>query len=405
MIALAWLAAALARPVPTVEVHAVGLAAQDPGSAVVGVGAGVTPGVRIWGPLQGELMLEAGWRATGEARVAAALGLRAFVLDPDRYRVRPSVSLAIGLDAVPDVQPLFQAGGAVDVAVAPDWALRFGAGVIARGVTPDVAPDAGRFTVGFLWRPAPPPRVWPGDLPEVPAPLVEPAPEIILPEDAMWLPYPDCDVVSPEEVARFLVEQDVARRAALAEALGVDEAEAEVTPDLGGVVVVAHVGDVVRLGDAPPVPAEADGTATLRAPQGGIEVEVVGGGRREALRVVVLAGQAVYVRVGSPDTARVRFPLGSSVLSRRGRAEVEALAANTGDWTWHLVGSWSPEGDPVRNRQLAEDRARAVAEALVAAGVPDDRVVLGTVDEPDPGLTAVDQRATKLEPVPPGGTP
>ena len=48
-----------------------------------------------------------------------------------------------------------------------------------------------------------------------------------------------------------------------------------------------------------------------------------------------------------------------------------------------LRGSYSPEGDAAANEVLAMSRAAAVQAALVAAGLPAERVVVGAAVPPD----------------------
>ena len=83
---------------------------------------------------------------------------------------------------------------------------------------------------------------------------------------------------------------------------------------------------------------------------------------------------ALWVSTPPPPPMRVQFALGSAALSAEARDVITATAANAGAWHFEVRGGFSPEGSNDRNRALAERRAIAVSEALVAAGVAEDHV-------------------------------
>jgi outer membrane protein OmpA-like peptidoglycan-associated protein len=71
------------------------------------------------------------------------------------------------------------------------------------------------------------------------------------------------------------------------------------------------------------------------------------------------------------------FPPGGAEVDPAGQAVVRQVAGNA--WLIHparivVAGHADRSGDPAHNRQLSERRARAVAAALVQAGVPSARI-------------------------------
>jgi outer membrane protein OmpA-like peptidoglycan-associated protein len=85
----------------------------------------------------------------------------------------------------------------------------------------------------------------------------------------------------------------------------------------------------------------------------------------------------VMVVVGVP--MRVHFETGSEALSAEGKRIVDGYAkALTANPTARaeLSGFADPTGDAARNLELAKQRATTVRDALVAAGVPAERVDL-----------------------------
>jgi outer membrane protein OmpA-like peptidoglycan-associated protein len=82
--------------------------------------------------------------------------------------------------------------------------------------------------------------------------------------------------------------------------------------------------------------------------------------------------------VASLLPARIQFPFRSAALDEKGRQTIAGVAAELkGARGIVLVTGYSDgRGTPERNRRFAEDRARAVGDALAANGVPGERIRL-----------------------------
>ncbi|HMV68534.1 MAG TPA: hypothetical protein PKA64_16915, partial [Myxococcota bacterium] len=174
----------------------------------------------------------------------------------------------------------------------------------------------------------------------------------------------------------------------------------EAPPALGALVVIAYAGDVVRWQGAD-LPVDDQGVRELAVELDVDDavLEVVGGGRAQELPVVALSDRVTWLRAEAPEVRRVMFGLDSSELDPLARLALEELASRTGEWSWEVHGSASPEGRVDDNRALAEARAGAVRDALIQLGLPAERVVVGDLDAPDPGLPPEEQRAVRLVPV------
>lgn len=98
-----------------------------------------------------------------------------------------------------------------------------------------------------------------------------------------------------------------------------------------------------------------------------------------AVVVEVEVEEADIVPVGDA-LAKVYFTVGSAVLASEDRViilrTVEALAARAGEGVVLLSGFHDASGDATVNAGLARQRALAVREALVAGGVPVERIKL-----------------------------
>ncbi|MCE1241408.1 MAG: OmpA family protein [Azonexaceae bacterium] len=99
----------------------------------------------------------------------------------------------------------------------------------------------------------------------------------------------------------------------------------------------------------------------------------------EPAAVVVEVEEVDIVPVGDA-LAKVYFTVGSAVLASEDRViilrTVEALAARAGEGVVLLSGFHDASGDATVNAELARQRALAVREALVAGGVPVERIKL-----------------------------
>ncbi|MCB9680319.1 MAG: hypothetical protein H6733_02530 [Alphaproteobacteria bacterium] len=375
-------------PMVAITAHGTGQGGDD--GRYQGAGGGLTAGLRATGPLWIELDVDAGWLAAGGARFGIAPQLRVFLL-PDRLRFgRFSLFAGGGVDLVTpaglQALPLVQAGAAVDLRVTPSWAVRLD-GTYLNHLD---GPGAGRGGLGVVWSPAP-----------------KPPPEPEAPDTRIWLPYPVCAWRDRDDAVRYLralhrVEEDDAQGAE--DGSGTHGATPAVPPRLFG---VGLPGDVVTV-DGVEHLAGADGVVGVPAVDGFTTVEVRGGGRRVVLTdVLVIDGEATWVRVPAPTPQRLLFDAASAVIRPDEAARVVALAADTGVWRWRVAGSHSVEGTTAANETLARRRAEAVRDALVAAGVPAASIDIAPSLPPDPDLTVEAQRAVVLSPVAPddGGRP
>jgi outer membrane protein OmpA-like peptidoglycan-associated protein len=169
-------------------------------------------------------------------------------------------------------------------------------------------------------------------------------------------------------------------------------------------MVVARPGDVIQLGELNQQ-VGPDGVARLRAPEGDVRVEVVGGGRTQAFEAAIAAGYALWLRAAPPEEVRVTFPVNRATLADADRVRVTALARNRGSWLLRVSGSYSPEGRVEDNLALATARAAALADLLRAAGVPENAILVAPPTPPRPGLSPAEQRAVYVQPVDPETSP
>ncbi len=265
--------------------------------------------------------------------------------------------------------------------------------------------------------PPPPPLVEPPVEPAPPPPVAPAAlpPLSIDPGDArVWVPHPWCAWMTPAELDALREELgpdaplSVFAAARLPAHVRNGDGGAVVlppAPEQGALVVVAGPGDVVYTGELRQ-DVGPDGVLVITVPAGGLLFSVEGGGRVAAVRTYVEAQQAVYRRVPDPAPIGVRFPVGQSALSAEGAGVVSDLAHHLGGWRLKVEGLASHEGDLQANLALAEARAAAVVAALVAAGVPADRIdarppVVAPEDAADPAAW----RAARVTPLPLGARP
>ena len=168
----------------------------------------------------------------------------------------------------------------------------------------------------------------------------------------------------------------------------------------GWLVVVAEPGAVVRVGEFERTVGE-DRTAKLTAAEGVVDVEVVGGGRRQTFEAALAQGYVLWLRATPPDEVAVQFASGSAEVDDADRVAAQALARNRGQYRLRLSGSYSPEGNLAANLELARRRAAAVSALLQEVGVPAEDLELLPPTPPRPGLTAAEQRAVYVLPVSP----
>jgi len=302
----------------------------------------------------------------------------------------------------PDLDPLLNVGPAVLVPIARRFSvrtdLRYALDLGGDQYTlingteiSDIYSDW-EWTLGLMFHPGPPKE------PE-PVPIVEPEPEpegepedslSVDPSDAMvWIPHPICQWVPADSSDAALAEAETALRVTAPGYLpsevklnGPTSVALEPAPEQGSVVVIATPGDAVLLGEQV-LSLGADGTAVINAPIGPLTLDVTGGGRAETRDLVVASGYGVWVRFSTPEDVELLFPMGVSALSPEGLDAVATLGELSGDSTFEIQGSYSPEGDQEANRALAEARARAAGQALIDAGVPEERVIYVPSDDHD----------------------
>lgn len=95
--------------------------------------------------------------------------------------------------------------------------------------------------------------------------------------------------------------------------------------------------------------------------------------------VIASAGSAGSTASGASDKDAVYFERGRAVLDATGRARLMGVAATLKarpTWRAEVQGYVDASGDAAANKTLARDRAQAVRDALVAAGVAPGRIVL-----------------------------
>ncbi len=101
---------------------------------------------------------------------------------------------------------------------------------------------------------------------------------------------------------------------------------------------------------------------------------------------------------GGPSV-QVQFDFASAALTPGGAAHTAAAAVSLRGMTLErvrLVGHTDTVGSPVANRRLAEHRARAVAAALIAAGVPETLIEIDGLGEENPPVVTRDGVAEPL---------
>jgi outer membrane protein OmpA-like peptidoglycan-associated protein len=132
-------------------------------------------------------------------------------------------------------------------------------------------------------------------------------------------------------------------------------------------------GDRVRIG-ATTLPITDTQAVVITAPAGPFEAVVEGGGRTTLVEGAVADGYVLWLRAAAPSPTTVRFGPNSARVDATSLATIRTLAAARGGYGFDLRGGYSSEGDRVVNEALANARAQAVRDALVAAGVPSTAV-------------------------------
>ncbi len=362
----------VARAAPELEMHAL----LEAGNAETqrALGAGLTVGEALSPVLQLEGVLQGGVTAAGSPRLGLRPELRLQVPRPEPDRGGVSLVVGYGLGLRDGVYPEGAAGVAVELPRRRDLQARLQGRLLLDGVSP-----AGfQLTLGSVWlRPEPEPQPAPA-----PVVLAEPTLDVTPPEALIWLPHPICAWMPPAEAARALgsldpgVEAQVVARGYLPAQVHLEPGGTvalQEAPRQGSLVIAARPGDRVLV-DGRPLSLGGDGVAVLNAREGLIRVSATGGGRQVTREAVVSNGLALWVRLPDPAPVVLRFEVGSSRVSAEDRARLQELGRMAGDWGFEVQGSASPEGDQADNLRLADERARAGAALLVAAGVPGARV-------------------------------
>lgn len=175
---------------------------------------------------------------------------------------------------------------------------------------------------------------------------------------------------------------------------------AQGTQRQGWLVVVAAPGTLVRLPGMDNT-VGPEGGVRLAAPEGVVDVEVIGGGRSQTFEAAIADGFVLWLRAEPPTEVAVQFDSGSAAVDAADRVAAQALARNRGQFHLQLTGSFSPEGNRAQNLDLATRRAQAVADLLVEVGVPREHIQVLPPTPPRQGLTTAQQRAVYILPVPP----
>ena len=124
------------------------------------------------------------------------------------------------------------------------------------------------------------------------------------------------------------------------------------------------------------------------------------------LMLVLFAGCAENSLLGPRRDFVVFFQPFSSTLDSParaviGRAALRARQASLAQVA--VVGYADPVGAPAQNAELAADRAKVVADTLMADGVPPGQIAIGA--RGPVGTAGVQYRRATIRIVPPGGAP
>lgn len=386
---LGMLAASASAQAVEFDLHAWGALGhvEQPEDHGLGLGAGL--GWALASRLHLGLNVEGGLSSTVAPWVAARPELRFFPADRRPTRAAFSTTLGAGVRVNDTLHPDLALGGALDLPGERTTMVR----VQARTLL-DVTGGGHAVTVGvgIAWPRPQPPAV-------EPAPVVSPPPEApaaSAAEKRIWVPHPLRQCVMEGQV-RAATEGSNLEESAIPPGL---DLEALLRPTQGSLIVAARPWDRVRVAGAE-LPLRADGTVVSTMAEGPVDIEVVGAGRLRRLETAVAAGHALWVRGDSEDTPhRILFEAGSAEISAVQRRALATIAANAGAWNFQLRGMFSPEGDPEANRALAQKRAEAVRDELLALGMSPTRInLLAAPEASDPTLPAQEQRACELIPI------
>lgn len=359
-----------------------GLTEPAPGGLALGLGAGVG----LTGPLRAELRATGLVQAQGGASLEAGPNLRLFLVDPEPDdRWRPSLHLGAGY-ALGQSEGLRVGGGFdLDLPGSPTSRTRLGIGILGDGADLWQA----QVQIGVVGRP------WRKTAePVVVEPVEEPQVSIDPPRRVRWWDPESCEWLDDGDSDGGYFEG----MTSLTPGGKGDGGAGEADEAQGWLMVVANPGDVVRVGGLEQT-VGADGVARMRAPEGVVDVTIVGGGREQQIEAAIADAYALWLRARAPEEVRVGFASGSSTVRDEDRVLLQALTRNRGHYILQVSGSYSPDGSLDANLRLAQARAAAVVDLLKQAGIPEDELRIVPPTPPRPGLSAAEQRSVYVQPV------
>lgn len=396
---------------PWVDAH-VGVLGETPSQ---GVGANAGAGISVGeGPFYLEARID-GALISSKSRLAMWPSFRTYLRDVDKDRgLRPSLVAGLGAQFGhgTDDRALIMGGVDFDLPGGDGWTRpRFGVwaegtlqGTVRAGLKFGVVHRSGRVRV---MRSNPTPFVVDKDEALADLRAKDPVETSTDPGEGPWWDPKVCEWVDedpgygwrPEDGVGVLGTSEAGDAGVSGGDSGSGTSVAAGQVRQGWLVVVAQPGAVVRLpGDMEQVVTE-EGVAKLRAAEGVVDVEVVGGGRTQTFEAAIADGYVLWLRADPPDEVAVMFASGSSEVDDADRVAAQALARNRGQFRLQLSGSFSPEGNRAYNLRLARSRAEAIAALLTEVGVPADDIEILEPTPPRAGLTAAQQRAVYIQPV------
>lgn len=392
---------------PHADLHASGGVG---GEGALGALVGGSVGMRVHPRFRATARLDGGWFPTGGLGASLRPELRFTATDPQAIWGRFDLVAGLGVRTAGGIGEIGFAGAALDVPGPGGLDLRVEGGyhIDRNGLGAAVLSFGPVFDVRKRVQEPEPPPPEPVLAAEVPPPPAPPASILTDLEDVeVWFPHPICRWLPLDEANALLATMDGAEVQAVAPGhrsqwLDVDGP----TPlalqkrlDMGALLVVASPGDQILV-DGHEVSTGPDSVLMLATPAGGVDVQIIGNGRRQDLPLVVAPEVTTWARAEEPSTLHVTFPANSAVLSSSGRRQIRAIGEAIGDARFTVEGSFSPEGDLEQNRALASERARAGKQALLDAGVPEDRIDL--ITEPKQ-IDSTDWRVLRAAVITPSG--
>ncbi len=219
------------------------------------------------------------------------------------------------------------------------------------------------------------------------------------PETRIWLTEPICAWVTTEEALVSLPQLPPLEQQALTAILDKRAAEAPRSPERATLLVLAHPGDEVRVGGQT-LSLAPDGVGHIETAPGQFEVVVNTGGATQHYPIALAPGFAVWLRVKDPEPMLVTFGQGSAELNAEALRTLDKIARSAGSWSFALQGGYSPEGDLHYNFDLADRRATAVAEALLARGLSKEQIRLLEPARTSPYASVEQMRNCAITPIP-----